>query len=120
MAAPPWWRCWRGARSTWPAVATPAPFCAAGAERLSLDHKPSLPEEMRRIQDVGGFVKNGRVQGQLAVSRAIGDANFAPLSPDPYVHSVEIGEDHTTLCWTAMDGVPRFACRPNSTKPSNT
>jgi serine/threonine protein phosphatase PrpC len=37
------------------------------------DHKPTDEAEKRRIQAAGGFVLNGRVDGGLAVSRALGD-----------------------------------------------
>lgn len=75
------------------------------AERLTLDHKPSLPEEVARIEALGGVVRNGRVQGQLAVSRALGDANFAPfISPEPYLRSVTCTEDNTHLI-LACDGL---------------
>lgn len=37
------------------------------------DHKPSNDEERRRIEAAGGFLKAGRVNGMLAVSRALGD-----------------------------------------------
>eukprot|EP01099_Mayorella_cantabrigiensis_P002067 TRINITY_DN1904_c0_g1_i2.p1 TRINITY_DN1904_c0_g1~~TRINITY_DN1904_c0_g1_i2.p1 ORF type:complete len:322 (-),score=79.24 TRINITY_DN1904_c0_g1_i2:473-1438(-) len=46
---------------------------------LSLDHKPTLKEEAKRIKDSGGWIgrrKNGhslRVQGDLAMTRCIGD-----------------------------------------------
>ncbi len=46
------------------------------AERLSDDHKPDRQDEMKRIQDLGGsvlFRGVWRVEGVLAVSRAIGD-----------------------------------------------
>jgi serine/threonine protein phosphatase PrpC len=44
------------------------------AQRLTLDHKPSIPNETSRISNLGGFVSsNGRTMGVLAVSRALGD-----------------------------------------------
>ncbi|KAI9920054.1 hypothetical protein PsorP6_015591 [Peronosclerospora sorghi] len=46
------------------------------AERLSHDHKPSRADEAQRIRDTGGFVIHGRIMGELAVSRAFGDAPF--------------------------------------------
>lgn len=43
---------------------------------LSHDHKPVLPKEMERIHDSGGWVENCRVNGSLALSRALGDFKF--------------------------------------------
>lgn len=43
---------------------------------LSHDHKPDDQEEMTRIRAAGGFVDDGRVQGIIAVSRAIGDWEY--------------------------------------------
>jgi serine/threonine protein phosphatase PrpC len=43
---------------------------------LSIDHKPVLAEEESRITKAGGFVGAGRVDGELAVSRALGDFKF--------------------------------------------
>jgi protein phosphatase 2C family protein 2/3 len=40
---------------------------------LSVDHKPTLPDEKTRIYNSGGFLQSGRVNGQLAVSRSLGD-----------------------------------------------
>ncbi|ORX61077.1 protein serine/threonine phosphatase 2C [Piromyces finnis] len=40
---------------------------------LSIDHKPTLPDEKTRIYNSGGFLQSGRVNGQLAVSRSLGD-----------------------------------------------
>eukprot|EP00756_Hemistasia_phaeocysticola_P006522 Hpha_TRINITY_DN13874_c0_g1::TRINITY_DN13874_c0_g1_i1::g.69841::m.69841/K14803/PTC2_3; protein phosphatase PTC2/3 len=43
---------------------------------LSSDHKPTNEEEIARIQAAGAFVAGGRVNGNLALSRAIGDLEF--------------------------------------------
>ena len=43
---------------------------------LSEDAKPSRPDEQARIKAAGGFVIHKRVMGELAVSRAFGDAEF--------------------------------------------
>lgn len=41
------------------------------------DHKPSNVDELNRIKDCeGGYVANGRVMGNLAVSRALGDFQY--------------------------------------------
>jgi len=43
---------------------------------LSFDHKPDNENEKKRIQAAGSNVSGGRVDGSLAVSRAIGDWEF--------------------------------------------
>ena len=43
---------------------------------LSYDHKPDDEEEERRIRVAGGYVSGGRVEGDLAVSRGLGDFRF--------------------------------------------
>lgn len=69
---------------------------AGRAIDLSVDHKPQAPSERQRIESSGGFYvcPQGRLNGELGVSRAIGDfhlklpdqllspaAAAAPLSP---------------------------------------
>lgn len=55
---------------------------------VSEDHKPNEPEEKGRIEQLGGFVKKGRVNGRLALSRAFGDI-YAKQYPQP-----TLGYDH--------------------------
>jgi len=43
---------------------------------LSYDHKPENTEETRRVKAGGGYIEDGRVQGVIAVSRAIGDWEY--------------------------------------------
>ena len=57
---------------------------------MSIDHKPNNEGEQRRIEAAGGVVHMKRVDGDLAVSRAIGDFTYKQnkaLSPGLYTHS---------------------------------
>ena len=46
------------------------------AVEMSRDHKPMDDDERARIVKAGGFVQEGRVNGSLALSRAIGDLEY--------------------------------------------
>jgi len=84
------------------------------AKPLSFDHKPQNEGEKARISAAGGFVDFGRVNGNLALSRAIGDFEFkksADLSPEqqivtafPDVISHEVSDDDEFLV-IACDGI---------------
>lgn len=63
------------------AEAARARACRAGqAVALSTDHKPNQERERRRIMNAGGFVTDmhgqHRVNGNLNLSRAIGDLKY--------------------------------------------
>lgn len=49
---------------------------AGNAREMSEDHKPDNAGEIARIQRAGGFVEDGRVNGMLALSRALGDFEY--------------------------------------------
>lgn len=62
------------------------------AKPLSFDHKPGNPEEHSRILNAGGFVEFDRVNGNLALSRAIGDFEFKQnnsLPPESQIVTAE-------------------------------
>ena len=81
-------------------------LCSDGkAERLSLDHKPNLPEETAFIQSKGGFVRDDRVGGMLAVSRAFGDGFLGDcINPTPFFSMRELTPKDEFLI-IACDGV---------------
>ena len=51
------------------------------AKNLSEDHKPNLPRERTRVLKAGGFVQANRVNGMLAISRALGDFDYKKKPP---------------------------------------
>lgn len=73
------------------------------AEAMSFDHKPMDDTEMERIKKAGGFVNQfGRVNGNLNLSRSIGDLkykqvpNIGPadqmITAEPDIKSVILNE----------------------------
>lgn len=59
---------------------------------LSHDHKPNNPEEMDRIYNAGGWVEFNRVNGNLALSRALGDFLFKRNQTMPAEQQIVTGE----------------------------
>jgi serine/threonine protein phosphatase PrpC len=56
------------------------------AVRLTFDHKADIPEEIIRINQLGGYVSDKRVCGVLAVARSLGDFFLHPyVTCDPYL-----------------------------------
>ncbi|KAG0268987.1 cholesterol esterase [Actinomortierella ambigua] len=72
-----------------------AVLCHKGkAVRLSYDHKGSDHTEAKRILDIGGFVMNNRVNGVLAVTRALGDSSMKEfVIGAPYTTRTVMGDD---------------------------
>jgi len=79
-----------------------------GFSSLTRDHKPDLPEERARIEHLGGRVLSygaPRVEGVLAMSRALGDTGLKPyVSSEPRIVEGYLGKenDYAVL---ACDGV---------------
>eukprot|EP00301_Raphidiophrys_heterophryoidea_P024749 c8133_g1_i1.p2 GENE.c8133_g1_i1~~c8133_g1_i1.p2 ORF type:complete len:226 (-),score=44.59 c8133_g1_i1:135-812(-) len=75
---------------------------------LSDDHKPNRPDELKRIQDLGGFVRYfgvWRTQGVLAMSRSIGDLTLKKyVIPTPEIVKLDLTERDEFLVM-ASDGV---------------
>jgi len=91
-------------------------LCRNGKPALvTVDHKPSNPPERERIQNAGGSVMIQRVNGSLAVSRALGDFEYKNVeakgpteqlvSPEPefFIKSRDHSEDQFLVL--ACDGV---------------
>ncbi|KAH7443513.1 hypothetical protein KP509_02G038000 [Ceratopteris richardii] len=79
------------------------------AESLSTIHRASSQEERQRIEKLGGMVDcyNGtwRVQGTLAVTRSLGDANLKRwISAEPSTRAIRITHDCKFLI-LASDGL---------------
>ncbi|KAL3811498.1 hypothetical protein ACHAXA_004406 [Cyclostephanos tholiformis] len=61
---------------------------------LSFDHKPHNDVELTRVEKVGGFVRAGRVDGDLAVSRSFGDFGYKNCSTKESGDSSNEPKDH--------------------------
>ena len=104
---------------------------------LSVDHKPDDPIEKERIEKAGGYIQEGRVNGTLNLSRAIGDLEYkknAELKPEeqliiaqPDVVKRVINPDdkflvlgcdgiweimtHDEICWIVDSKIRRNNCK---------
>ncbi|XP_021917119.1 protein phosphatase 1B [Zootermopsis nevadensis] len=93
-----------------------AVLCRSGEPVFAtLDHKPVLPSEKERILRAGGSVMVQRVNGSLAVSRALGDYEYKNVegrgpceqlvSPEPEVFVMDRDEERDEFLVLACDGV---------------
>ncbi|XP_071388611.1 protein phosphatase 1B isoform X2 [Centroberyx affinis] len=81
----------------------------------TLDHKPCNPREKERIQNAGGSVMIQRVNGSLAVSRALGDYDYKCVdgkgpteqlvSPEPEVFEMVRALEQDQFVVLACDGI---------------
>jgi protein phosphatase 2C family protein 2/3 len=83
-------------------------------EPLSFDHKPGNDDEKARISSAGGYLENGRVNGNLALSRALGNfqykrnsslgpqAQIITANPDVTCHEIKEDDEFFVL---ACDGI---------------
>ncbi|VDK40528.1 unnamed protein product [Taenia asiatica] len=79
------------------------------------DHKPAHPSEKERIQKAGGSVIVERVNGNLAVSRSLGDYSYKTardlgpteqlISPEPEITVIDRQPEHDQMVVLACDGV---------------
>ncbi|XP_068658685.1 probable protein phosphatase 2C 2 [Aristolochia californica] len=89
-----------------------AVLCRKGeAVEMSQDHKPIYASERRRIEECGGFVDDGYLNGVLSVTRALGDwdmklprGSASPLIADPEFRQVVLTEDDEFLI-IGCDGI---------------
>ena len=91
-------------------------LCRAGkAVELSTDHKPEDTEEFNRIEKAGAKVtENGRVNGGLNLSRALGDHVYKQnkeltpeeqaITADPELREIELNKDDEFMV-LACDGI---------------
>lgn len=77
----------------------------------SEDHKPNNDEEKNRIKNAGGFIEMGRVCGNLAVSRALGDFQYKD-KPEltAQEQKVTAAADMTTIERTETDEFLLLCC----------
>ena len=91
-------------------------LCRSNALEFSTtDHKPFNASEKDRIEKAGGTVMMQRVNGTLAVSRALGDFDYKRnngidaieqlVSPEPDIEVIERHEQSDEFILLACDGI---------------
>lgn len=87
---------------------------AGKVKALSEDHKPTNVGEKKRITNAGGYIESGRVNGNLALSRGIGDFTYKRntglkpedqiITADPEISVHDITDEDEFLI-LACDGI---------------
>ena len=96
-------------------------LCKKGqAFPMSIDHKPSIPAELKRIEKAEGWVSDGRILGNLNISRGIGDSEYKlnkKLKPEEQIISnfpdvkIENFNNDIDFVVIACDGI--WDCKTN-------
>ncbi|GAA0151368.1 protein phosphatase [Lithospermum erythrorhizon] len=89
-----------------------AVLCRKGvAVQMSRDHRPTCLLEKKRVEDLGGFIEYGYLNGELAVTRALGDwymkdpsGSASPLTAEPEVKHILLTDDDEFLI-IGCDGI---------------
>lgn len=82
--------------------------------QISRDHRPCCHLERKRVEALGGFIEYGYLNGEISVTRALGDwcmklpygstSSSSPLTSDPEIHRVLLTEDDEFLI-VGCDGI---------------
>ncbi|XP_078439072.1 putative protein phosphatase 2C 27 [Wolffia australiana] len=78
---------------------------AGAAVEMSKDHRPCCGRERKRVEALGGFIDDGYLNGQLGVTRALGDwhldgiksAQGGPLIAEPELKMITLGKEDEFL-----------------------
>ncbi|XP_057963588.1 probable protein phosphatase 2C 49 [Malania oleifera] len=91
-----------------------AVLCRKGeAVDMSQDHRPIYPSERKRVEELGGYIDDGYLNGVLSVTRALGDwdmkvpqgsASTSPLIAEPEFEQVFLTEEDEFLI-IGCDGI---------------
>ncbi|KAL3641865.1 hypothetical protein CASFOL_012680 [Castilleja foliolosa] len=89
-----------------------AVLCRKGdAVQLSQDHRPTCQVERKRVEDLGGKIEYGYLNGELAVTRALGDwymklpfGSASPLTAEPELQLTLLTEEDEFLI-IGCDGI---------------
>ncbi|KAF8393103.1 hypothetical protein HHK36_021344 [Tetracentron sinense] len=84
------------------------------AVEMSKDHRPCCVMERKRIESLGGYIDDGYLNGELGVTRALGDWHIVgmkeigkqggPLSAEPELKLITLTKEHEFLI-IGSDGV---------------
>ena len=73
-------------------------------EQLTIDHKANERKEIEYVKECGSFLKDGRLEKSLAITRSLGDFRINEWFRDPEVNRMQIPEDAYRLV-IGCDGV---------------